>query len=71
MYLNRQHGKRREELGKSAEIVDESMLSGKDAENGKAIELEEAPTDQRKGVEQDNGLRDVTDLKNEDFIYVY
>ncbi|KAJ5263537.1 hypothetical protein N7478_011142 [Penicillium angulare] len=71
MYLNRQHAKHREELGKSAVVVDESMISTKNAEGAKAVELEEAPVDQQTSVENDNGLRDITDLKNEDFIYVY
>lgn len=69
VYLNRKQAKRRRELGKSAHIVDESMLSKKHLE-GKALELEEvapappAPT-------EDKGFSDTTDLKNEDFIYVY
>ncbi|GFG10262.1 uncharacterized transporter C757.13 [Aspergillus udagawae] len=69
VYLNRRQATRRRELGKSAHIVDESMLSKKHLE-GKALELEEvapappAPT-------EDKGFSDTTDLKNEDFIYVY
>ncbi|KAF7158138.1 hypothetical protein CNMCM5623_002804 [Aspergillus felis] len=69
VYLNRKQAKRRRELGKSAHIVDESMLSKRHLE-GKALELEEvapappAPT-------EDKGFSDTTDLKNEDFIYVY
>lgn len=47
------------------------MISRKNVKAGKAIELEEAPTDQQRAVEHDNGLRDMTDLGNEDFIYVY
>ncbi|EDP47115.1 MFS transporter, putative [Aspergillus fumigatus A1163] len=63
------NAKRRRDLGKSAHIVDESMLSKKHLE-GKALELEEiapappAPT-------EDKGFSDSTDLKNEDFVYVY
>ncbi|KAK9575110.1 hypothetical protein V6Z92_009964 [Aspergillus fumigatus] len=69
VYLNRKQAKRRRDLGKSAHIVDESMLSKKHLE-GKALELEEiapappAPT-------EDKGFSDSTDLKNEDFVYVY
>jgi malate/lactate dehydrogenase len=69
VYLNRRQATRRRELGKSAHIVDESMLSKKHLE-GKVLELEEvapappAPT-------EDKGFSDTTDLKNEDFIYVY
>lgn len=36
----------------------------------KAIEIEDV-RDQKASVESDKGLLDVTDLMNEDFIYVY
>lgn len=71
VYLNRKQAKRRSELGKSAHIVDESMLSKKHLE-GKAlaVELEEvAPAPPAQTV--DKGFLNTTDLKNEDFIYVY
>ncbi|SPN96644.1 probable permease of the major facilitator superfamily [Cephalotrichum gorgonifer] len=70
MYLNKVHAKRREELGKNAAIADESMMSTKTAEVSKAIELEEQQP-QGRSLEEDNGLHDMTDLKNEDFIFVY
>lgn len=54
-------------MGKSAQIVDESMLAKRDM-GGKAIELENAPNDSHVG---DKGFEDTTDLKNEDFIFVY
>ncbi|KAH7304676.1 allantoate permease [Stachybotrys elegans] len=66
MALNRWHAKKREELGKRTDLVDESMMQKKDWT--KEIELE---MNQTKAVEEDNGLQDQTDLKNEDFIYVY
>lgn len=72
MFLNRRHSKRREELGKSADVVDESMMRRKHMEDSKAVELEEVEQGtQRRAVEEDNGLQDMTDLLNEDFIYVY
>lgn len=71
MFLNRQHSKKREQLGKSAEIVDESMLRPGEKIASKAVELEEAANRQQRSIEGDNALHDMTDLKNEDFIYVY
>lgn len=73
MFLNRRHAKRREELGKNAVVVDESMLAKNQMENGKAIEIEEGGTNANthKALEDDNALQDMTDIKNEDFIYVY
>jgi hypothetical protein len=57
-------------MGKSAQIVDESMLAKKDL-GSKTMELENvehAPDDGQLG---DKGFTDTTDLKNEDFIFVY
>ncbi|KAK1467640.1 major facilitator superfamily transporter [Colletotrichum cuscutae] len=70
-YLNVQHAKRREALGKSTLIVDESMMRNKDKHEGKAVEIEEDPQPQHRAIEEDHGLQDMTDLKNEDFIFVY
>jgi hypothetical protein len=64
-YLNRRHASARERMGKSAHIVDLSMaksskLAAEDAINdGKAA-----------GGVGEKAFDDVTDLKNEDFIYV-
>ncbi|KAL2130872.1 hypothetical protein VTI74DRAFT_5826 [Chaetomium olivicolor] len=71
MFLNRRHAKRREELGKSAVLVDESMMGKNQMENSKAIEIEEGTNQHQKALEDDNALRDMIDLQNEDFIYVY
>ncbi|EXF84430.1 major facilitator superfamily transporter [Colletotrichum fioriniae PJ7] len=70
-YLNVQHAKRREALGKSTMIVDESMMRNKDKQEGKAVEIEEDAQHQHRAIEEDHGLQDMTDLKNEDFIFVY
>ena len=64
--LNKKHAKKRAELGKSAVRVDESMLRKKDMSQ-KSAEIEA----QDQIHEQDNGFSDLTDMKNEDFIYVY
>ncbi|KAF9691997.1 hypothetical protein EKO04_009925 [Ascochyta lentis] len=66
--LNKRHAKRREELGKSAVRLDESMLKKKERNVAKGIELEGGETERQ---EHDNGFSDKTDMANEDFIYVY
>jgi fucose permease len=68
-FLNKRHAKRREELGKSAVRVDESMLKKVEVIQGKGIELGESGEAQSQ--EADNGFSDLTDVQNEDFIYVY
>ncbi len=42
-------------------------------QNSKAVEIEggEGVARDRRTLEEDNALQDMTDLKNEDFIYVY
>jgi hypothetical protein len=60
----------RVELGKSGHVADMSMLRKNQLKVNKAAELENVP-EQKASVAQDKGLLDVTDLKNEDFIYVY
>ena len=75
MFLNRQHAKRREDVGKTAVLVDESMVAKNQMENSKAVEIEGRDDGgngrARKTLEEDNAMQDMTDLKNEDFIYVY
>lgn len=71
MFLNKQHAKRREALGKSAALVDESMVTKEKIAESKAVEIENAHLPQHRALEEDNALHDVTDLSNEDFIYVY
>ncbi|KAF3017883.1 hypothetical protein E8E14_012933 [Neopestalotiopsis sp. 37M] len=69
-FLNRRHAKRREELGGSAHIVDESMMRKKDMTDSKTADVEHNDHAQTQRLEDDKGLHDVTDLKNENFIYV-
>ncbi|KAG8170017.1 hypothetical protein KVR01_000762 [Diaporthe batatas] len=71
MYLNKLHAKRREELGKSAIIIDESMISKDKMQASKAVEVEDAQIPQHRTLAEDRGLLDLTDLNNEDFVYVY
>ncbi|EXJ77839.1 hypothetical protein A1O3_08998 [Capronia epimyces CBS 606.96] len=67
-YLNNKHAATRQRLGKNAKVVDLSMI-------GKAkVQQQLGQVDDDKGaqhVTEDKGLADITDLKNEDFIYVY
>ncbi|PGH19080.1 hypothetical protein AJ79_00114 [Helicocarpus griseus UAMH5409] len=74
IFLNKSHAKKREQLGKSATIVDESMMRKDKIEAGKTIETEEVGAggqDANQGGDVDKGFSDMTDLKNEDFIFVY
>ena len=53
-------------IGKSAHVLDESMMRKTDLKNlGKGVGQQNTPR------EEDNAFADMTDLKNEDFIYVY
>ncbi|OTA68496.1 MFS general substrate transporter [Hypoxylon sp. EC38] len=70
MVLNKWHAKKREDLGKQAHVVDESMIRGKDIQESKAVEIEQNEP-LGTNIEDDNGLNDLPDLRNEDFIYVY
>lgn len=67
--LNKRHAKRREQVGKSAVKIDESMIGKYRIGTSKAIELEEG----HQGVlrANENGFSDMTDLQNEDFVFVY
>ncbi len=69
MFLNKRHGKKRVQLGKRADIVDESMLKKKEMQQPQDSEL--GHKEQVTSLEDDNGLQDRSDLTNEDFIYVY
>lgn len=64
--LNRKHAQTRESMGKSAIIVDHSMETKE-----KFSAQEDSTDDLAAGVGGDKGFDDVTDLNNEDFIYVY
>lgn len=57
MVLNKRHATLREQLGKSAVIVDKSMMDvrGNEVDDGTG----------------ERAFDDETDLKNEDFIFVY
>jgi hypothetical protein len=74
-WLNRSHSKRRVALGKAAVINDTSMsgIVDDDPVLGNSEEIAE-PTGVPKGPEPrvgDKAFEDITDLKNEDFVFVY
>ncbi|PYH99267.1 MFS general substrate transporter [Aspergillus ellipticus CBS 707.79] len=62
--LNKKHEKERVRMGKSAKIVDHSMQ----AVGAVPVDKTEAP---QQTPDEDNAFKDLTDWKNEDFIYVY
>lgn len=63
--LNRKHAAERERLGKSANVVDLSMETSKQMEDAGETANETA------GGVGDRAFDDLTDMKNEDFIYLY
>lgn len=65
MFLNKKHASRRQALGKSAVIVDRSMMNSQ--ERAISDEVDEA----NGGPIYEKAFDDITDLKNEDFIFVY
>jgi hypothetical protein len=64
--LNRKHRIRREELGKRGDVVDWSMQERKEGEGN--VDEADGVAD---GLGGDKAFDDETDLRNEDFIYVY
>ncbi|CAG8223341.1 unnamed protein product [Penicillium olsonii] len=62
-YLNKKHEKRRVAVGKSAKIVDHSMQAVQAVSDNKE-DLPQPPAD-------DNAWKDMTDLQNEDFVFVF
>jgi hypothetical protein len=65
--LNKRHASERTRLGKSAVIVDRSMM------NSQELTMDAQDNDGA-GVVMEGGEKafdDITDLKNEDFIFVY
>lgn len=65
--LNRRHAAERVRMGKSAEVVDLSM------ENKRTLAAHDEAVNDGEGAGGvgDKAFEDCTDLKNEDFIYVY
>lgn len=65
MFLNKKHEGMRVSMGKNAKIIDHSMHAVG------AIQSDQEQDPQKQQAENDNTLKDLTDLKNEDFVYVY
>lgn len=64
-FLNKRHANRRVALGKAADVVDQSM------EDNKAWAKSDAGAGPGRRQSLDKAFDDETDLRNEDFIYVY
>ncbi|PYI04882.1 MFS transporter [Aspergillus sclerotiicarbonarius CBS 121057] len=62
--LNKKHEKQRVSMGKSAKIVDHSMQ----VVGAVPVDKTESP---QQALGEDNVFKDLTDWKNEDFVYVY
>ena len=59
-------------MGKNAVLVDESMMAKSQMEDSKAVDIEDGEGGARgRRTLEDDAMQDITDLKNEDFIYVY
>jgi hypothetical protein len=65
MFLNKRHAARRTALGKSAVIADRSMMNAQER-----VMSDEANAGSGASG-GDKAFDDITDLKNEDFIFVY
>ncbi|KAJ5679072.1 hypothetical protein N7462_007316 [Penicillium macrosclerotiorum] len=63
-FLNKKHEKQRVALGKNAKVIDHSMH----AVGAIHTDKEGTPVQE---VAQDNAFKDLTDMANEDFVYVY
>ncbi|PYH41528.1 putative MFS transporter [Aspergillus saccharolyticus JOP 1030-1] len=64
-FLNKKHEQQRVSMGKSAKIIDHSMQAVGVVEGDKTDEPVQP------AVTEDNAFKDLTDWKNEDFVYVY
>lgn len=69
--LNKRHAQKRAALGKSATKVDESMLGVTELAEHREDVSKSSDESGPRVIAEDQGFSDVTDLKNEDFLYVY
>jgi hypothetical protein len=69
MFLNKRHASRRVALGKSEVIVDRSMMNSQ--ERAISDQVDEANGEGAWASGGEKAFDDITDLKNEDFIFVY
>lgn len=72
-YLNKEHGRRRSRMGKTTPAVDYSVLSTTDRERLQARERDIEEEDHEVGGPEPGAraFDDLTDLENEDFIFVF
>ncbi|PMD38589.1 MFS general substrate transporter [Hyaloscypha variabilis F] len=69
MWLNKRHANKRVAMGKSEVIVDRSMMNS--SERMISDQVDEANGEGAWAVGGEKAFDDITDLKNEDFIFVY
>lgn len=81
-YLNRLHAKKRVAMGKKAQIVDMSLETAEEVQRLEQVQEEmrnqssRTQGDDAEGVDEvpkpeSNAFADLTDLENEDFVFVY
>lgn len=68
--LNKRHAAKRVAMGKSEHIVDLSMAEGKGLGSGENAAAQQQSEDAHAAT-GDGAFDDVTDIRNEDFVYVY
>jgi hypothetical protein len=76
MFLNRAHSRRRAAMGKSAIVIDESLDSAEEVERRRVERMsQQANAESQATSEQvrmgSKAFEDMTDLKNEEFVFVY
>jgi hypothetical protein len=69
MLLNKRHAKRRVAMGKSEIIVDRSMMNSQERQI--SDQVDEANGEGVWAAGGEKAFDDITDLENEDFIFVY
>jgi hypothetical protein len=67
MFLNRKHANTRIALGKSAVVLDRSMMNAQERIVSEGVDAGTGEGEQ----EGEKAFDDITDLENEDFVFVY
>jgi hypothetical protein len=72
-YLNRDHSRRRVLAGKDAVITDYSLYSPEEADRLRRARATEGPQveNARDGTVGDHAFDDLTDLMNDEFVFVF
>ncbi|KAK3937031.1 putative allantoate permease [Diplogelasinospora grovesii] len=70
-FLNKRHSRRRVELGKSAVVYDASLDSAEEVERRRAAAAANGETAADSEETGDRAFENLTDLKNEEFVFVF